>query len=252
MKFVRFKKGEGSAYGIVDGDKVKEISGSPLREYKETGETHALSSIKILAPIARPGKMLALALNYGSHLHGADRPQRPEPFYKTITSIIGPGDTIELPPDAGKVDMESELVVVIGKQAKNVSEDQALDYVFGYTCGNDVSAREWQSGATADKQWWRAKSADTFSPMGPFIATGLDPQKLKIKGRLNGKEGQSCDTSEMLFNVRQAIAFISKYATLEPGDMIWTGTSGSTPQLSSGDTVEIEIDGIGVLTNPVK
>ena len=251
MKYARFETEGRSAYGIVDGDEIRELSGSPLEDHSETGTVHRLADVKLLAPIARPGKIMAMALNYSSHLHGASPPSRPEPFYKTSSSVVGPGDPVVLPPDSQRVEMEAELVVVIGKNAKNVSEDDALDYVFGYTCGNDISEREWQNGADKDIQFWRAKSADTFSPIGPFIATGLDPTDMWIHGRVNDIEGQTCHTGEMIFNVVQAISFISKYATLEPGDLIFTGTSGAPPALKSGDVTEVEIAGIGTLTNPV-
>ena len=253
MKFVRFAKDGGAAYGIVDGDTVKEISNSPIGEkYTETGATKQLDDIKILAPNPKPGKMLCLALNYGSHLLGANAPTRPEPFYKNSNAIIGPGDPIKLPADAGLVVCESELIAIIGKRASQVSEAEALDYVFGYTAGNDVSAREWQSGPKADKQWWRAKSADTFGPTGPFIVTDIDPQDCAIRGLVNGVEGQKCHTSEMIFTTAQAISFISRYTTLEVGDMLWTGTSGTTPPINPGGDVTVEIDKIGVLHNPVE
>ncbi len=253
MKFIKFQKGDLKAHAVLDGETVKQISASPQNPWKETGQKYKLSEVKLLAPIEHPGKMLALALNYGTHLHGAARPSRPEPFYKNYNSIVGPGQAIIIPKDAGKIDMEAELVVVIGKEAHNVSENDALKHVLGYTCGNDVSAREWQGGPTADKQWWRAKSSDTFGPIGPWIETDIaDPSKLTIIGRVNGKEGQRCIASEMIFNVPQAVSFISRYVTLNPGDMIWTGTSGSTPQLKPGDTTEVEIAGIGLLSNPVK
>ncbi len=251
MKFIKIQKGDRRLHAILDGDTVEVIDASPQNPWKRTGEKFKVSEGKLLAPIEHPGKMLALALNYGSHLHGAARPSRPEPFYKNWNSIVGPGAPIVLPKDVGKVDMEAELVVVIGKQAKNVSEADALKHVLGYTCGNDVSAREWQGGPTADKQWWLAKSSDTFGPIGPSIVTDLDPTKVTIIGRVNGKEGQRCISGEMIFGVKEAISFISRYVTLNPGDMIWTGTSGSTPQLKAGDTTEIEIAGIGVLSNPV-
>ena len=252
MKFIKVQKGDRKLHAVLDGDTVEVIDASPQNPWKRTGEKFKLSEGKLLAPIEHPGKMLALALNYGSHLHGAQRPSRPEPFYKNWNCIVGPGAPIILPKDVGKVDMEAELVVVIGKQAHDVSEADALKHVLGYTCGNDVSAREWQGGPGADKQWWRAKSADTFGPIGPAIATDLNPDNIAIIGRVNGKEGQRCQTNEMIFNVRQAVSFISRYVTLNPGDMIWTGTSGSTPQLHAGDTTEVEIAGVGVLSNPVK
>ena len=251
MKYARFEAEGRSAYGIVAGDEVRELSDSPLNDHSETGTVHRLADVKLLAPIPRPGKIMAMALNYFSHLHGAPPPARPEPFYKTSSSVVGPGDPVVLPPDSQRVDMEAELVAVIGKNAKNVSEADALDYVFGYTCGNDVSEREWQNSSGGDIQWWRAKSSDTFSPIGPVIETDLDPTDVRIRGRVNGAEGQSCHTSEMIFNVVQAISFISKYVTLEPGDLIFTGTAGAPPTLKSGDVTEVEIAGIGTLTNPV-
>lgn len=250
---MRFQSAETIAYGIVDGNDVVQISNSPIgKDYTKTGETYELADVKILAPNPNPVKMLCLARNYRSHLLGATEPTRPEPFYKTPTAIIGPGDPIEIPEDAGMVVCESELVAIIGKQAKNVAEGSALEHVFGYTAGNDVSAREWQGGPDADTQWWRAKSADTFGPTGPFIVTDIDPQDVKIRGLVNGVEGQSCHSSEMIFTVAQAIAFISKYVTLEPGDMLWTGTSGTTPPINVGGDVTVDIDAVGVLHNPVK
>ena len=251
MKYARFEADGRTTHGIVAGDEVREISDSPLNDHSETGAVHRLSDVTLLAPIARPGKIMAMALNYRSHLHGAPPPSRPEPFYKTATSVVGPGETVVLPADFQHVDMEAELVVVIGKNAKNVSEADALDYVLGYTCGNDVSEREWQSGSGKDVQWWRAKSADTFSPIGPVIETDIDPTDVEIRGSVNGVEGQKCHTSEMIFNVVQAISFISRYVTLEPGDLIFTGTAGAPPALKSGDVTEVEIAGIGTLSNPV-
>ena len=253
LKYVRFQSGETTAYGIVDGNQVRQISNSPIgMEYTETGDTHELANVKILAPNPNPIKMLCLARNYRSHLLGSQEPTRPEPFYKTPTAIVGPGDAIKITEDAGLVVCESELVAIIGKRAKNVSEDDALDYIFGYTAGNDVSARDWQGGPDADTQWWRAKSADSFGPTGPFIVTDIDPQDVKIRGLVNGVEGQSCHSSEMIFTVAQAVAFISKYVTLEVGDMLWTGTSGTTPPINVGGDVTVEIDAIGVLHNPVE
>ena len=153
-----------------------------LSSYEKTGKSFNESEVKILCPNPNPSKSLCLALNYGSHLGERGAPTRPEPFYKTSTALIGPGDPIKIHPEAGLVACESELVAIIGKVAKNVSEEEALDYVFGYTCGNDVSAREWQGGDDADNQWWRAKSADTFGPLGPYIVTEIDPQNVGIKG----------------------------------------------------------------------
>lgn len=250
MRYGKFTAKGVTAHCEIEGETVHQVSGLPWNDgYKRTGQTFKLSEVKLLAPIQHPGKILAMALNYGSHLHDAPKPERPEPFLKPSTSIAGPNDPIILPRDSTRIDAESELVVVIGKTAKNVSEKDALNYVYGYTCGNDVSARDWQRG---DKSWWRAKGSDTFSPIGPWIETKLDPTKAQIIGRINGKEAQRCNTSEMIFNVVQCISFISKYMTLNPGDMIFTGTSGTPDALKPGDKVEIEISGIGTLVNTCK
>ena len=242
MKFARFEVSNEISYGIIDNGEVIQIDNNPiLGSYDKTGKSFNESDVKILCPNPNPSKSLCLALNYGSHLGERGAPTRPEPFYKTSTALIGPGDAIKIHPEAGLVACESELVAIIGKVTKNVSEEEALDYVFGYTCGNDVSAREWQGGDDADNQWWRAKSADTFGPLGPYIVTDIDPQNVAIRGLVNGVEGQSCHSSEMLFSTAKSISFISKYATLLPGDMLWTGTSGKTPPINPGDTVTIEL-----------
>jgi len=153
-----------------------------------------------------------------------------------------------LPKDAGRVDHEGELVVVIGKRAKDVSLEEALDYVLGYTCGNDVSARDWQRN---DRQYWRAKGSDTFAPMGPWIVTGLDPSDLKLDVRLNGEVVQSTSTALLIHDIPHIISFATRVMTLEPGDAIYTGTPGTTQALKAGDVVEVEIEGIGTLRNPV-
>ena len=249
MKFARFCLADKIAYGVVEDDQIREITGTPLSDYRDAGVSHHMESVQLLAPIPRPGKILAMALNYRSHVGSAKEPKRPEPFYKTASSVIGPGDAIVIPEGATRVDAEGELVAVIGKLARNVKEDEALDYVLGFTCGNDVSARDWQR---EDVQWWRAKSSDTFAPIGPVIATDLEPDALEIVVRLNGDKVQRCDSSEMIFNVSHTIADVSKYVTLEPGDLLFTGTSGTTAQINPGDTVEVEISNIGALRNAVQ
>lgn len=255
MKIARFEMDSQVAYGLVEDTTVKIISGSPFADFNPTGETRPLSSVRLLAPVPRPGKILALAENYRSHLGTVPdagivpEPERPEPFFKTATSVIGPDDDIVIPPGAKEVHEEGELVAVIGKRARNVSEAKALEYVLGYMCGNDVSARDWQR---RDRQWWRAKSADTFGPIGPWIVTDLDPTALTISVKLNGQEVQRCASSEMIYDVAYTIADVSKYVTLEPGDLLFTGTSGTTSKIEVGDVVEVEIEGIGILRNPVR
>jgi len=247
MKFVRYSIKDKITYGIVENDEIQQIKGSLFDKVTFTGEKHSLSEVKLLAPI-RPLKILALALNYKSHLGSQTAPSKPEPFYKVPTCIIGPGAAIIIPQGTNQVDEEAELVVIIGKKCRRVSEAQAIDYVFGYTCGNDVSARDWQKG---DLQWWRAKSSDTFGPIGPYIVTEIDCSKLNIWARVNGKIVQHCNTSELLFTIPSLISFISKVVTLEVGDLIFSGTAGVPAQIKGGDTVDVEIEKIGTLSNPV-
>lgn len=235
-------------YGIVDGERLTFIEGSLFESHQRTGEAVALSAVKLLAPL-KPTKVHAVALNYRSHL--GDRTELPVPgmFLKPTSCIAGPDDPIILPADAGRVDYEGELVAVIGKTCRNVTEADALDHVFGYTCGNDVSARDWQRD---DRQWWRAKGADTFGPIGPWIVTDLDPARLHLVTRVNGEVKQETTTDLLIFNVAQVVSFASRAMTLEAGDIIFTGTPGTTATANPGDVCEVEIEGIGVLRNPVQ
>jgi 2-keto-4-pentenoate hydratase/2-oxohepta-3-ene-1,7-dioic acid hydratase in catechol pathway len=172
-------------------------------------------------------------------------------FYKPVTALQYPGGPIVIPRDAVDVHYEGELVLVIGKAARNVTPEQAKDCIFGVTCGNDVSDRNWQHGAGKDLQWWRAKGCDTFAPLGPAVATGLDYSNLRLETRLNGEAVQQQSTSDLIFDGPTIVSWVSNWVTLLPGDIIYTGTPGSTRKLSGGDTVEVEIEGIGVLSNPV-
>lgn len=248
MKFARYWAHGEAAYGVVEGDTVRQITGTPFEPHKVTDHKHRLSEVKLLPP-CEPRKMLAIALNYPTHLGTREPPKQVEPFIKALNCLGATEDAIIIPRDAGRVDEEGELVAVIGRRCKNVTQERALDYVFGYTCGNDVSARVWQRG---DIQWWRAKSADTFGPVGPFIATGLDWRKLMLRVRVNGQEVQASSTGELLFGVPALVSAISQSVTLEPGDMIFTGTPGKTTELHPGDVVEVEVSDVGVLRNPVR
>ncbi len=252
MRYVRFQVGTHVAYGVLGGAIVREITAPPYGSYKVTNLTHKLADVKLLAPIV-PGKIVAIGLNYKSHLGTREAPKVPEGFYKTPTSVIGTEETIRIPKTAlhEKVHMqpEGEMVFIIGKRCKNVKRAEALSYVLGYTCGNDVSARDWQQH---DLQWWRAKSSDTFSPMGPVIATDLDSTKMQLVCRINGKVVQEQSTGDLVHDVPAIIEFISSAITLEPGDAIYTGTPGSPGDIHPGDVVEVEISGIGVLRNPVE
>jgi len=257
----RFRTKEGKTYyGVLrDGTHLTVIDGSVFGGFKLHKRTYKLKEVVLLHPVD-PGDIVAIGVNYRSHAaeSGAETPDRPIVFLKATTSVLAPEEPIVLPhllPN--EVDYEAELAVVIGKIAKNVPEERALDYVLGYTCGNDVTARDAQQ--KLDKQWARAKSCDTFCPLGPWIVQGIDPDHLNIQTRLNGQVMQSSNTSQMIFSARHLVSFVSHNKTLRPGDVIMTGTPegvgfARTPQvfLKPGDTVEVEIENIGVLRNPVR
>jgi len=239
-------------FALVEGDVVRLLRGTPFGLHRPTGEAIPLSQVRLLAPV-RPGKILAAAVNYRSHAEQGrallgQAPPRPELFLKPGSAVIGPEEPIVLPREAGQVDYEGELVAIVGRRCRNVRPDEALQYVLGYTCGNDVSARHWQRG---DLQWWRAKGADTFAPLGPWIVTGIDPGDLRLRTRLNGQVVQEASTAELIYGVAELVSYASRALTLEPGDAIYTGTPGVTGPLHPGDVVEVEIEGIGVLRNPV-
>ena len=253
-KFARFQVDNTVAYGLVEGDRIRQLDGDPFGDWKKTDRTYSLREVKLLVP-AVPTQILALAGNYRSHLKEEEIPLKfriPQPFLKCTSCLIPHGGDIVLPKDAGPTHYEGELVIVIGKKAKNVSKDRALDYVLGVTCGNDVSERYWQNDEeNKDVQWWRAKGADTFGPCGPFIASGLNYDKLQLKLRQNGQVKQDENTSYMIHDVASTVSFISRYVTLHPGDLIYTGTSGKTEEIHPGDVIEVEIEGVGVLRNRV-
>ena len=247
MKFARYLAHGQVSYGVLDGDTLREITTTPFEEYQVTDHTHGVSEVKLLPPTS-PSKVLAVGLNYSSHLSDRPAPEEPLIFIKPPSSVIGHGDAIVRPRDVVTLDEEGELVIVIKSRCRNASKENALDYVLGYTCGNDVSAREWQRG---DNQWWRAKGSDTFSPVGPYIVDDIDPSDIMLRARVNGSEVQAERTSLLIFDVPTIISWTSRRMTLEAGDMIFTGTPGTPAHLNAGDTVEVDIEGIGVLSNPV-
>ncbi len=247
-RYVRFRRGNLTAYGILDGETVRELRGAPFQAAEPTGVSFRLGEVKLLCP-CEPRKILAVALNYKSHLGDRKPPAQPELFWKPVSALQNPEDPILIPTDAHNVHYEGELVLVIGRRVRNATAEQAREAVFGVTCGNDVSERDWQKN---DIQWWRAKGADTFAPMGPVIASGLDYGRLRLRTRLNGKVVQEQSTADLLFDGPAIVRFASRYVTLEPGDVIFTGTPGTTQAVKPGDVVEVEIEGIGVLRNPVK
>ncbi|MDP7638499.1 MAG: fumarylacetoacetate hydrolase family protein [Candidatus Hydrogenedentes bacterium] len=246
-KYARYEAGGTAAYGIVDGDTVRELDGDLFSSPQPTGKTVSLSSVKLLAP-CEPSKVIAVGRNYKSHIGNQERAPYPGLFAKYPTSIVATEESIIRPADAEDLHYEGEMVVVIGKTAKNVSVEDAPSHAFGVTCGNDVSERGWQS---SDLQWFRAKASDTFGPMGPVLVTGLNYNDLSLETRVNGETRQSQRTSDLLFSVAECISYISQYVTLTPGDAIFSGTPGSTKGMVGGDVVEVEIEGIGVLWNMV-
>jgi len=247
VRYLRYEHRGKIAYGALNGDSINEIRGDLFGARAETGAKVKLADVKLLWP-CEPTKVLAVGLNYKSHLGDRPAPEKPELFFKPLTSLQNPSGDIVIPPGAKNVHYEGEMVIVIGKKAKQVSTERAADYIFGYTCGNDVSERDWQRG---DLQWWRAKGSDTFAPLGPVIAVGLDYKKSRLQTRVNGAVKQSQVLSDLLFDAAAIVSFASQYVTLERGDVIYTGTPGSTTAMKPGDVVEIEIDGIGVLKNKV-
>ncbi len=250
MKIVRVSHQGREIYGLLEGESIKVVKGFPAPEVEETPERIPVREVRFLSP-ARPSKIIALGLNYRDHAAelGMALPKEPLLFLKPPSAVIGPEDEIVLPPQSKRVDYEAELAVVIGRKAKNVPPEKALDYVLGYTCFNDVTARDLQK---KDGQWTRAKSFDTFAPFGPWIETELDPSNLKIEARVNGEIRQKSSTQELVFSVPEIISFVSQIMTLLPGDVIATGTPPGVGPLAPGDVVEIEVEGIGVLRNRVR
>ncbi len=247
VRYVRYTAGARTAYGILEGETIRELAGSPLDGARATGRTRELSEVTLLAPVT-PGKVIAVGLNYRSHL--GTRPVAAEPglFAKYPSSIIGPEASIVYPKDATNLHYEGELVIVIGKRASHVSKEDAASYIFGVTAGNDVSERAWQA---SDLQWFRAKASDTFGPLGPALVTGLNYNDLLLQTRLNGEVVQSERTKDLIFDIPTIVSYLSRYVTLEPGDVIYTGTPQTTRAMKPGDVVEIEIEGVGVLRNRV-
>ena len=248
VKYARFQAGKTIAYGIVEGDTVHQISGDLFSSWQRTDKAYPLDKVRLLPP-TKPTKVLALAGNYVTHLGDEHpRPEHPEVFFKVPSCLIGQGENVIIPKHTSEVHLEAEMVIVIAKRAKNVPEKEASEYILGITCGNDISARDWQ---TNDKQWWRAKGTDTFGPCGPYIVSGINYNDLSLQSRLNGEVKQSQRTSDMIFNVSQIVSWISRHVTLEPGDLIYTGTPGKTPVIKPGDVLEIELEHVGVLRNGV-
>lgn len=249
MKIARFNLNGEIRFGSITSGQVSLFVGNPLESKALSGEVVSLAQVQLLAPVS-PSKVICIGMNYAAHAAeiSQDVPDEPLMFFKPISSIIGPGDSIVLPHQSDQVELEVELAIVIGKQAKNISKAEVKDHIFGYTIGNDVTARDIQF---SDLQWARAKGFDTFCPLGPWIETEFDPRGKRLDSRVHGELRQHAITNDMIFDVETIVSFVSENITLLPGDVILTGSPAGISRITHGDDVECEIEGIGVLRNLV-
>jgi 2-keto-4-pentenoate hydratase/2-oxohepta-3-ene-1,7-dioic acid hydratase in catechol pathway len=250
MRLIRYQRASNPpSAGWVLEDRVGPVEGSIFGEFRREEADLTLESVRLLPPVS-PGKIICVGRNYVEHAkeHDSEVPEVPLLFLKPPSTVIGPGDKILLPPQSQRVEHEAELAVVIGRQGRWISPGEALDHVLGYTIANDVTARDLQF---RDGQWTRGKGFDTFCPFGPWIETEFDPADAIVTCHVNGEMRQMASTRDMVFSVRQLIAFISSVMTLEPGDLLLTGTPAGVGPLVPGDVVEVSIDGLGTLRNPV-
>lgn len=256
MKWMRFEAADGPAYGVVEGDEVEEVRGSPFGDYQRTGRRRKIADVKPLIPVV-PATFYAAGVNYAGHIVAAATrkgvppkiPEKADVGYRANSALIAEGEDIVIPADASEnIQYEGELVVVIGKKAKNLTRENAMSCIFGYTIGNDLSERIWQK---EDRTNWRSKNTDTFKPMGPWIETDVDLDAMETAVRVNGDEKIRFKTNTMVFGIAEYISTMTRYITLQPGDVIWMGTEGKGENLVGGDTVEVEISGIGTLRNRV-
>jgi len=249
MKIVRYHDGSKTYWGVVEGDAIREMDGDPFGHFHLTSKIKGIGEVKLLSPCL-PSKIVALGVNYRDHAEEMKSalPQDPLLFLKPSTAVIGPGEAIVHPKMSKRVDYEAELAVVIGKLAKRVSEGSSMDYILGYTCLNDVTARDLQP---KDGQWTTAKGFDTFAPIGPWIVTDIDPRHLEISSYLNGERRQHSNTKNLIFGPHRLVSFISHVMTLLPGDVIATGTPSGIGPMAIGDKIDVVIEGIGTLSNHV-
>lgn len=250
MRFIRYQAGtDAPRYGWVYEDRVGPIEGVPFGEFRRLEAEIPLNTVRLLAPI-QPGKIVCVGRNYAEHAReqNVDIPEIPLLFLKPPSTVIGPNENIITPPQSRQVEHEGELGVIIGRRGRWIPSNEAFNYVMGYTVANDVTARDLQR---RDGQWTRGKGFDTFLPLGPWIETELDPADVMVQTRVNGEMRQMESTREMMFPIGQLIAFISSVMTLEPGDLILTGTPSGIGPLTAGDVVEVSVEGIGTLRNPV-
>ncbi|MEY4655687.1 MAG: hypothetical protein RL523_1086 [Actinomycetota bacterium] len=251
MRIAKFQAGDKLAWGLVDGPELVVFRGHPLFQgYETTGERYALKDVTLLPPILPTSKIVCIGKNYADHAAemGGEVPAEPLIFLKPTTSVIGPEEQIVLPEISKQVDYEGELAIVIGEVAKNVTMEESGDYIWGYTVANDVTARDIQN---IDGQWTRAKGFDTFCPIGPWIETEFSPDGQILETKVDGETRQQASIDSLIHKVPRIIQHVSQAMTLLPGDIILTGTPAGIGPITSGQTVEVSIEGIGVLTNPV-
>ena len=258
MKIARFRIGRRIAYGAFQGEELAEIRGDIFGRFRITNDRHKLSDVKLLPP-TEPQQIWCPGVNFAEYVAfapcGHDRgeihpPSHPQPWRKGRNALIGPGDYIVIPKDSpGEVHYEGEVVAVISRVCRRVAPQEASRYILGYCCGNDVSERTWQK---EDPTPWRAKGSDSFAPVGPWVETQVDPADLEMIVKLNGREVQRSNTRHMLHSFGAIVSYISQHVTLQPGDLVFSGATGATSPMRSGDVVEVEVTGIGVLSNPVR
>jgi 2-keto-4-pentenoate hydratase/2-oxohepta-3-ene-1,7-dioic acid hydratase in catechol pathway len=251
MRIVRFEEAGSVRFGELVEDTIHELDGAPYTSARRTGRRYDRSRVRLRAPVA-PSKIIGIGLNYRDHAveHHVDLPVEPLMFFKAPSALIGPEEAVLLPEAIGTVDLEGELVVVMRRRARHIGPAEAPEHILGYTCGNDVSARDVQK---RDRMWpARSKSFDTFAPVGPWIETTVDPGKLQLRTRINGQLRQNGNTADMVFGAFDLVSFLSHVMTLEPGDCIFTGTPAGVSPITPGDRIEIEVEGIGILANDVR
>ena len=249
MRLIRYRFGDRISTGVLEGETIRTLRGTFFEDPVFSGEEVPLADVRVLAPVL-PSKAVCVGKNYAAHAaeFGGEVPEEPLLFLKPSTAIIGPGDPIQLLPISHRVDYEGEIAIVIGRLTRRVDPEQAARSILGYTCANDVTLRDIQG---RDEQWTRAKGFDGSCPLGPWIETDLDPSDVLLETRVNGETRQSARTSDMVFGPVALIAYIATFMTLLPGDVVLTGTPEGVGRLEPKDRVEVDIGGIGVLSNPV-
>ena len=249
MRIARFSFEDEVDFGVVEGDEIAPITGHPFGPFTFTGYRYPISDVRLLAPVI-PSKVVAVGRNYAEHARemGGEAPDSPILFLKPSTAVVGSGDPIQYPASTTRVDYEGELAVVVGRLCRDVPASRAAGVILGYTCANDVTARDQQS---SDGQWARAKGYDSFCPLGPWITTNVDPADLELTTTVNGEVRQRGRTSDMVHSIPDLVEFVSHVMTLLPGNVILTGTPAGMGPLQVGDSVTVEVEGIGALTNHV-